>query len=269
MAQTLAAKAVDLQEWEAAEIQRSAYEAAHTSTDRAALLDSESNLARYLNPPADTAHSLEYAFHVLGDVRDRTVLEFGCGTGECTLLLARRGAQVQAVDISPELIAIAKTRLAVNGINAGVTFHTASVYDIPVADASVEVVFGMSILHHLDLALAAREVLRILKPGGRAIFREPVRNSMLMRFIRDLIPYRAPDVSPFERPLKDGELLGLGAHFRYCRMRAFSLPYVGLAAALPGFRNHLLAIAEFDHRVLRALPWLEPYATEKVIELVK
>ena len=43
-------------------------------------------------------------------------------------------------------------------------------------DASVDVVFGIAILHHLDLPQAAREVWRILKPGGRAIFQEPVRN---------------------------------------------------------------------------------------------
>jgi 2-polyprenyl-3-methyl-5-hydroxy-6-metoxy-1,4-benzoquinol methylase len=269
MEQALSAKAVDLQEWEAAEIKRSAFEASQTNADRAALLDTESNIARYLNPPADTPYPLEYAFHLLGDARGRLVVDFGCGTGENSLLLAKRGAQVQAVDISPDLIAIAQTRLAVNGVTEGVTFHTASVYEIPVADASVDIVFGMAILHHLELPLAAREVLRILKPGGRAIFKEPVRNSKVLRFVRNLIPYRAPDLSPFERPLLDSELLGMGVHFRHCRIRSFYLPYVGLARILPGVKQHLMAIARFDHRLMQSLPWLEPYATVKVIELVK
>ena len=59
-----------------AEIERSAAEARKT------LLEpfDRSNIERYLNPPADTAYALEYAYHLLGDVRGKTVLDLGCGT---------------------------------------------------------------------------------------------------------------------------------------------------------------------------------------------
>ena len=43
----------------------------------------------------------------------------------------------------------------------------------------------------------------MLKRGGRAIFQEPVRNSEFVKRIRTMVPYTAPDVSPFERPLTD------------------------------------------------------------------
>ena len=46
---------------------------------------------RYLNPKADTAFPLEYAFHLLGNVKEKLVLGLGCGSGEEVIPLLRRG----------------------------------------------------------------------------------------------------------------------------------------------------------------------------------
>lgn len=97
---------------------------------------------------------------------------------------------------------------------------------MPFPDASIDVVFAIAILHHLDLDLVSREVRRVLKPAGRAIFQEPVRNSSVIRFLRSLVPYRAPDISPYERPLTDGELARFAAGFSTWSVRAFALPPV-------------------------------------------
>jgi len=51
---------------------------------------------RYLNPPADTAFPLEYSFHLLGDARDKKVLDLGCGSGEEMIALLHRGARLSA-----------------------------------------------------------------------------------------------------------------------------------------------------------------------------
>src|SRR6266699_6660148 len=67
---------------------------------------------RYLDPPADTPYGMEYAFHLLGNVHGKTVLDFGCGSGENLIPLARRGAHVIALDTSPALIYPARRRLA-------------------------------------------------------------------------------------------------------------------------------------------------------------
>src|SRR6201984_3588667 len=93
-----------LSERNRAEIERSASEARRgvvRPLDRA-------QVERYLNPPADTPYGLEYAFHLLGDVRGKTVLNLGCGTGENVIPLIERGAHVIGMDISPDLIAIAE-----------------------------------------------------------------------------------------------------------------------------------------------------------------
>ncbi len=196
--------ATDVQEikkWEDLEVERSASEAKRKEEND--LRIKQDIISRYANPPIDTFYPLEYAYHLLGDVAGKTVLDYGCGLGDNSVLLASRGAKVIGVDISPELIELAEKRLELHHLAENAEFRVGSAHELPIEDESIDVVFGMAILHHLDLKLASTEVFRVLKKGGRAIFLEPVRNSKFIKIVLNLIPYQQPDVSPFERPLTD------------------------------------------------------------------
>jgi ubiquinone/menaquinone biosynthesis C-methylase UbiE len=255
-----------LDRWERAEVERSAAEAAQF--DAAAL--AATDLSRYMNPPANTVYPLEYSFHLLGDVRGLTVLEYGCGDGENTVALARRGAAlVQALDISSDLIEIARRRLEVNGVTSGVEFIVGSAHDVPLPDESVDVVFGMAILHHLDLELAAREVKRVLRKGGRAIFQEPVRSSPVLKAVRKLIPFKAAGVSPFERPLTDKELQEFAEGYSSYHAKAFLLPTTNLLNIVPVLRAHQERWYRWDASVLRKFQALNYYASVRVVEIIK
>lgn len=256
-----------MQAWERAEIARSSVEASLTSDHR--LRMDPVQMARYDAPPAATAYPLEYAYHLLGDIRGLRVVDFGCGSGANTLLLANRGAHVWAVDISEDLIRLGQRRLAANGRAGGAQFIVGSAHDLPFPDSSIDIVFGIAILHHLDLPLVSREVHRVLRPGGRAVFQEPVRNSRMLRLIRGLIPYHAPDISPFERPLTDGELQMFVEPFSRARTRAFCLPHVLLGERLPGIRRRIRPLYESDAAALRRLPALTYYAGIRVVEVTK
>jgi SAM-dependent methyltransferase len=257
-----------MRRWESAEIARSSVEARLTSD--AALRVSARTLARYAHPPAATAYPLEYAYNLLGDdVAGLRIVDFGCGSGANSVHLAGRGAHVWGVDISADLIALAQRRLAATGRKGGAQFIVASAHDLPFPAGSIDIVFGIAILHHLDLKLVSREVFRVLKPGGRAIFQEPVRNSRAVKFVRSLIPYRAPDISPFERPLTDEELREFAAPFRSVRVRAFGLPHVPLGQVLPVVKRHVNALYRTDRALLRTIPALSYYAGIRVIHLTR
>ena len=73
-------------------------------------------MIRYLAPPQDTVYPLEYAFHLLGDINGKVVLEYGCGEGPNIVVLSRRGAKVIGVDISSEMLALAKQRMIANRV---------------------------------------------------------------------------------------------------------------------------------------------------------
>lgn len=263
----MATSTVDLHQRERAEIQRSGVEAGLTGAR--SLLADERNLARYLDPPASTPFPLEFAYHLLGNIEGKVVLDFGCGAGENAVILARRGARVHGIDISKSLIDLAKARMAVNGLAGRASFIVSSAHDLALPANSVDVVLGIAILHHLDLALVAREVRRVLRPGGRAIFQEPVRTSRAVRFVRSLIPYKAPDISPFERPLTDRELADFARDFSACRARPFMLPFVNVAQAVPFLRRYVPAAYRLDGRLLGGMPWLAHFAGIRVIEVVK
>jgi SAM-dependent methyltransferase len=254
------------QEWERAEVERSRHEASRAV---ASLIADERQVARYLDPPADSAFPLESTFGLLGDIRGLTVLDFGCGTGENSLLLARRGAHVIAVDISEDLIGLARQRLEINGLPGAADFIVGSAHDLPLANGSVDMVVGIAVLHHLDLEQASREVFRVLKDGGRAIFQEPVRDSRVLRAVRKMIPYRSPDVSPFERPLTSRELRRFASSFQTDLIRAFSLPFVSLASVISPLRQHLEKLYRIDHAVLSRLPMFSRLAAIRVIALSK
>ncbi|HUR33048.1 MAG TPA: class I SAM-dependent methyltransferase [Vicinamibacterales bacterium] len=253
--------------WEEAEMARSSSEAKHTPLER--LRMSEWNLRRYLDPPADTAFPLEYAFHQIGNVSAKTVLDYGCGNGENSLPLAKRGARVIGVDVSADLLALARQRLTLHGVAEHATFLAGSAHDLPLPDASVDAVMGIAILHHLDLALAAREVHRVLRPGGIAVFQEPVRNSRLLKTVRGLIPYRSEDVSDYERPLTDAELRSFAAPFRDFQSRAFSLPFINLAQVVPMLSRHILALYKVDGAILRRTRALDAFAGIRVVSMRK
>ena len=256
-----------LNEWERAEVERSASEASNHNAGN--LVADKAQLARYLDPPADTSYPLEYSYHLLSDVRGKTVLEYGCGDRTNTLILALRGARVKALDISPDLIDIARARLKANHISADVEFIVGSAHDLPLPNGSVDVVFGMAILHHLDLALSASEVKRVLRKGGRAIFQEPVQNSKVIKLIRRLMPYKAPDVSPFERPLTDSELAEYADGFSSYRSKAFVLPTTSLVNILPPLQQRFLHTCyRQDAALLRRFPALAHFATIRVVEMI-
>ena len=153
---------------EEAEIRRSAIEALRCTGP---LTPNPDQLVRYSNPPEDTAFSLEYCFHLLGDLRGKEVLDYGCGAGKNTLLLASLGARVVAVDLSPDLLKIAKERLRISNLKA--EFHAASCYDTGLPPCSVDILFCINVLHHLETERARAEILRVLKPGGVLFFTVP------------------------------------------------------------------------------------------------
>jgi SAM-dependent methyltransferase len=100
----------------------------------------------------------------------RRALELGCGTGLFTEKVARSGATLVGIDLSQDLLARARARTA-SLPNVRLTCGNAEETGFP--DASFDAVYGSSILHHLDLDRALREVARVLRPGGVAVFTEP------------------------------------------------------------------------------------------------
>ena len=97
------------------------------------------------------------------------VLELGCGTGYFTRELARSGADIVAIDVSPELLAIARADCSAPNIRYEIQNACVMSY----GDAVFDSVVGSSVLHHFEIKKALHEIYRVLKSGGTIYFTEP------------------------------------------------------------------------------------------------
>ncbi|MEO8889133.1 MAG: class I SAM-dependent methyltransferase [Jatrophihabitantaceae bacterium] len=108
----------------------------------------------------------------------RTSLELGCGTGFFTLNLKLAGVleDGHVTDLSPGMVEVAQQNARSLGFE--VQGRVADAERLPYEDDSFDLVIGHAVLHHIpDVELALREVLRVLKPGGRFVFAgEPTRH---------------------------------------------------------------------------------------------
>jgi SAM-dependent methyltransferase len=118
----------------------------------------------------------------LGDVSRKLVLDLGCGHGMAAIVLARQGAMVTACDLSPGYVAEARQRAKAN--EAIIDFAVSAGEQLPFADRSFDAIWGHAILHHLDLSIAVREIRRVLRPNGVAVFCEPWDGNPIIRWLR-------------------------------------------------------------------------------------
>ena len=96
-----------------------------------------------------------------------TVADIGTGTGFVVAGLVDKAAHIVGFDASPEMLAVARRRFAAH---PHVEFHESEGATLPAADHSFDAVFANMYLHHApDPAGAIREMVRVLRPGGRLV----------------------------------------------------------------------------------------------------
>ena len=123
---------------------------------------------RYSKKPVPDEAAYQQKLELTRDFlgRDMDVFEFGCGTGSTAIAHAPYARSIRAVDVSVNMLAIAKTKAESKGVR-NVVFEHATIEELEVPDASYDVVMGHSILHLLrDRDGAIAKVHRMLKPGG-------------------------------------------------------------------------------------------------------
>lgn len=236
----------------------------HQARQRSATFSRQPNILHF-----DDATYLDHeswirpAFQPLEPLNGLRVLDYGCGHGMAAIVLARRGASVTALDLSRAYLEEARLRAAANG--TAINFVQADSERLPFADGSFDRIWGNAILHHLDPEVTSRELFRVLRPGGVAVFCEPWGENPALNWARRDLPYSGKDRTPDERPLRHTHVRCLRKIFPHVEVRGFQLLSM-IRRVVPAGRL-VAALDQWDDMLLRRVPELQRFCRYVVLTL--
>ena len=218
-----------------------------------------------------TKSSEQFVVDWLGErCRGKKVLDYGCGNGEFTRLLAQGGADAYGIDISPVSVDIARKAAEQQGLAKCATFEVMDAEATEFPDNYFDYVHVGGVLHHLDLMPAYRELARILKPDGAAICAEALKHNPILHLYRKLTPHLRT-AWEVEHILGRSEIYSATSYFEEVRvLKCFNL--LSIAAAplrnTPAFKPAVRILEGIDDVLLR-LPGLKWQAWIVVFLLAK
>jgi SAM-dependent methyltransferase len=121
---------------------------------------------------APTAVENRHILQQFGDVRGKRVLDYGCGSCEGGIYLAKLGASVVGIDVSAGMLNAARALAEYHHVQ--IETRRVEGDGIPADENEFDLVYGNGVLHHVDLGLARSELARVLKRSGTGCFLEPL-----------------------------------------------------------------------------------------------
>jgi SAM-dependent methyltransferase len=244
------------------EIERSHFDAV------AEVEQSEGPIYKTLSPVLIDKHVVSK----LGDLGGKRVVECGCGTGALLATIAKRGADTYGFDISDGQVALTRKNLEPEGLGDRVALDTMTLEHTTYESEKFDLVLGVAVLHHTNLEESREEVRRILKPGGRGLFFEPMRGNPLIALFRALtpklrtpteVPFSVHDIDFFANPFsrhhsEEVYLTGL-----------LSLGLLALFGNLTLFNLSCRVTDPLDRGLLAAMPFLRRFCGFTVLEVFK
>ncbi len=222
---------------------------------------------RYTNPPANTIYPREFYYHLLNPLRGKDVLEIACGNGIDASICGYNGANVHAYDITNQSIQMTRKRAEANGVSDRVNLQVCGGFDQAFSGQKFDHVIGYAALHHIPMDGLSQMVYDRLKPGGVAVFAEPVINSKLLDAVRQRIPFYHVQPTEDEVPLNDGDITEFAKPFDRIVRREFQV----ISRIWPFFPNNwplAVSLHWLDYHLLK-LPFMRRFASVVVFGLYR
>ena len=157
--------------------------------------------------------------------------------------------------------------MELNNDHAEAELAVAAGENLPFADESFDVIFGKAILHHLDAEVGAGDLYRVLKPGGKALFTEPMGMNPLLNFVRDHVWYPKKTPRGADHPLLYADIHAWGARFREFHYREIEL--LSMLERGFGFKKRFPALRRADDYLLAHVPVLRRYCRYVIMFMEK
>ncbi len=209
----------------------------------------------------------------------RKLLDFGCGGGINAAILASLGFEVTGFDISPRCVENAKQVAQAHQFSDRCHFSVQASESLEYPDEYFDAVVGIDILHHVEIASSVAECVRVLTPGGTALFREfievppidRVRNTALVRifFPKEKILDHWGYITEDERKMNDQDIALIRELCPNMTEQRFTV-FARLDRLLrsPGDRRASY-LEKFDYWLCNKIPALNKLGGSVVLELHK
>ncbi|RJP51490.1 MAG: class I SAM-dependent methyltransferase [Anaerolineaceae bacterium] len=197
----------------------------------------------------------------LGDLRGARVLELGCGAGVMAVLLAKAGAHVTAFDLSSESVRLTRHRASLNHVELEPLVSAGEF--LPFASESFDVIIGKSILHHLVIEIGRRDLYRVLRKGGKAVFVEPLGMNPILTFARKYIPYPHKAVVGVDRPLTYDDMRAWNTEAS--EWQAQEIQFLSMLERAFGWDTRFEFLRKTDRFLLKNVPFLRRFCRYAVI----
>jgi ubiquinone/menaquinone biosynthesis C-methylase UbiE len=204
-----------------------------------------------------------YAYQLMDELEGKKILELGGGMGVNAVILARAGAKVTVIDISKSRVDWMNQLVRQTQLQDRIEVLLMSAEKLSFLENTFDIVYSNAVLIHVDKYKVAGEVLRVLKPGGTAIFVEPLKFHPLVNVYRYTFAPRIWREIAIYFSFKD--LIQLGSYFSNYTHREFYLfSFLSFywefgKRNLPRFQKSLSRWQKVDSFLLRKFPGLSRF----------
>ncbi|OGL43401.1 MAG: hypothetical protein A2042_07425 [Candidatus Schekmanbacteria bacterium GWA2_38_11] len=215
-----------------------------------------------------------FVLDYLGDLRGKRVLDCGCGIGWCSVVFALKGAEVFAFDLSEKGIEGTKRLAEKNGMSRKIKAEVMSVYELEYPDNFFDIVFGNAFLHHIDVQKGGKEISRVLKKNGIALFIENSANNKLLMWTRRNLLGKFGSKrfgTEDEMPLSEKEIKTFGSFFKKTDPHYPNFVFFQLLSHHWILKGEILekTLKGFDNLIVKIIPNLSKYSFEQVAVFLK
>ena len=210
--------------------------------------------------------SHQYFYSRLENISNKKILDCCCGYGFTTVKCAKHGDFVWGIDISPKMIQLAQKNVNFNHVSNRVDLKIMSVQKMDFDDHTFDYVVGLGALHHLNLELAGKEISRVLKPHGVAVFLEPRIPFRWLVYLRSLFPTKCFE-SPGGGQLCDKEIKEFSQNFDSYHVHYFI--FLRKLARLPIINKLSKQLDQIDSMLIKIFPFLKIFYFTFVLEFYK
>ncbi|MFX1408934.1 MAG: class I SAM-dependent methyltransferase [Promethearchaeota archaeon] len=208
---------------------------------------------------------------LLGNVKNKKILDVGCGNGALSFYLTRKGAEVIGIDLSINFVEFCKKEA--NNLQLNTEFRVMNAQIPDFKEDTFDIIVGTRVVHHIpNISLFFRECKRILKKGGFILFIEPLKKNPIVEFNRKhFSPKRR---TKYEHPLKMSDLklayevFGNIKHYEYFFLSPVAKIFQNLIKSNTIFKASYKFLNLIE-KPLCKINALKPYCWQTVFKCIK